>query len=199
MEADLASRQFNPHTEWVLDKMIFKKITVCFFVSKIDLFASRLNHQVPLYMSRDPDPGSIELGQMEEFYPLASCTSFTHYPEGAAGQGDNTASCSQLARATKVSVIVSDADRSPTAATNQGVAANPAISTQDDLPTVAFSAHDSMAHIRKRYRTAGLSSEVMKILLTSWSAQPPRKGTVLPGILWPSGAPVMDCVQFQHL
>ena len=29
--------------------------------------------------------------------------------------------------------------------------------------------------------------------------QPPRKGTVPPGILGPSGVPVMDCVQFQHL
>ena len=106
---------------------------------------------------------------MEEFYSPASCTSFTHYPEGATGQGDNTASCSQLNRATVVSGIVSDADRSPTAATNQGVAANPAIPTRDDPPTVAFSAPDSMAHIRKRYRTAGLSSEVIKILLSSWS------------------------------
>ena len=77
---------------------------------------------------------------MEEFYSPASCTSLTHYPEGATGQGDNTASCSQLAQATVVSEIVSDADRSPTAATNQGVAANPAIPTRDDSPTVAFSA-----------------------------------------------------------
>ena len=59
VEADLASRQFNPHTEWMLDTTIFKKITVCFFVPEIDLFASRLNHQVPLSMSRDPDPGSM--------------------------------------------------------------------------------------------------------------------------------------------
>lgn len=51
--------EFNPHTEWMLDRVIFKKITVCFFFPEIDLFASRLNHQVPTYMSRDPDPGSI--------------------------------------------------------------------------------------------------------------------------------------------
>ena len=59
VETDLASRQFNPHTEWMLDKTIFKKITVRFFVPEIDLFASRLSHQVPLYMSWDPDPGSM--------------------------------------------------------------------------------------------------------------------------------------------
>ena len=112
---------------------------------------------------------------MEEFYSPASCTSSTHYPEVAAGQGDDTASCSQLARATVVSGIVSDDDRSTTAATNQGVAANPAIPTRDDSPTVAFSAPDSMAHIRKRYRTAGLSSEFIKILLSSWSPATQKK------------------------
>ena len=148
----------------------------------------------PLCVS-GPGPGvddsrcfSAELGQMEEFYSPASCTSLTHYPEGATGQGNNAASCSQLARATVVSGIVSDADRSPTAVTNQGVAANPAIPTRDDSPTVAFSAPDGMAFHRRLSRFS-----------SPRGLQPPRKGTVPPGILGLSSVPVMDCVQFQHL
>ena len=64
----------NPHTEWMLDKAIFKKISVCFFAPEIDLFASRLNHQVPsmcLGTQTQVDDSrcfSAELGQMEEFY-----------------------------------------------------------------------------------------------------------------------------------
>ena len=165
----------------------------------------------PLYVS-GPRPWvdgsrcfSAELGQMEEFYSPASCTSLTHYPEGVAGQGDNTASGSQLARATVVSGFVSDADRSPTAATNQGVAVNPAIPTRDDSPTVAFSAPDSMAHIRKRYQTAGLSSEVIKILLSSWSPATQKRYSA-PWNTWaqwctshglcPVSAPVTDVLSF---
>ena len=78
---------------------------------------------------------------MEEFYSPAGCTSLTHYPEGVAGQGDNTASCSQLAQATVVSGIVSDADRSPTAATNQGVAANQRICTLKTTSQNIFNAN----------------------------------------------------------
>ena len=86
-----------------------------------------------------------------------------------------------------------------------GVAANPAIPTRDDSPTVAFSAPDSMAHIRKRHRTAGLSSEVIKILLSSWSPATQKKYSA-PWNAWaqwctshglcPVSAPVTDMLSF---
>lgn len=58
VEADTASREFNAHTEWMLRKDVFRDITRRFYVPEIDLFASHLNHQVPLYVSRLPDPGA---------------------------------------------------------------------------------------------------------------------------------------------
>ena len=58
VEADAASREFNVRTEWMLRKDVFRDITCRFYLPQIDLFASRLNHQVPLYVSLLPDPGA---------------------------------------------------------------------------------------------------------------------------------------------
>ena len=45
--ADIASRQIESRTEWTLDKKIFQSICQKFYKPEVDLFASRLNHQVP--------------------------------------------------------------------------------------------------------------------------------------------------------
>ena len=210
VEADLASREFNPHTKWMLDKTIFKKITVCFFVLVIDLFASHLNHQVPLHMSRDPDPGSMAADAFRQSW--GRWKSFIHLPivflsriiQKVRQDRATTLLVAPNWPGQLVSGIVSDADRSPTAATNQGVAANPAIPTWDDSPTVAFSAPDSMANIRKCYR-AGLSSEVIKILLSSWSPATQKRYSALWNTwaqwctnhrLCPISAPVTDVLSF---
>ena len=55
VEADTASREFNMRTEWLLQQDVFQDITRHFYVPEIDLFALRLNHQLPLYVSRLPD------------------------------------------------------------------------------------------------------------------------------------------------
>ena len=59
VNADTASRQFNPRVEWTLDPSIFRKILDRFYLPEVDLFASRLSHQVERYISRYPDPGAI--------------------------------------------------------------------------------------------------------------------------------------------
>lgn len=56
VEADKASRQFNDRTEWMLDKAVFSKITTVFFLPDIDLFASRINRQLPRYGAWHADP-----------------------------------------------------------------------------------------------------------------------------------------------
>ena len=57
-EADYASRNFNNHTEWMLDPIIFQQITTQYYTPEVDLFLTRLNHQVPQYVARYPDPGA---------------------------------------------------------------------------------------------------------------------------------------------
>jgi hypothetical protein len=59
IEADLASRVFNDQTEWKLDPFILSVVYEFLGMPQIDLFASRLNHQLPLYVSWIPDPSAI--------------------------------------------------------------------------------------------------------------------------------------------
>ena len=50
-EADRESRQFNVRTEWQLESDIYHSIPKQFGQPSIDLFASRLNKQCPVYAS----------------------------------------------------------------------------------------------------------------------------------------------------
>lgn len=54
--ADTASRKFNDRHEWKLDEHIFRELCHIFGTPNIDLFASRLNRQVPQFCSWRPDP-----------------------------------------------------------------------------------------------------------------------------------------------
>ena len=66
VEADAASREFNMHTEWMLRKDVFQDITHHFYVLEVDLFVSRLNHQLSLYVSRIPDPGASAVDAFQQ-------------------------------------------------------------------------------------------------------------------------------------
>ena len=61
IEADKSSRQFNERTEWQLKPGIFSTVTDILGVPEIDLFACRLNHQLPKYVSWKPDPGACHV------------------------------------------------------------------------------------------------------------------------------------------
>ena len=74
-EADFMSRHFNDRTEWMLDKNSFEKIVAKYGTPVIDLFASRLNAQLPRYISWLPDPNAesvdaftLDWGKFALFY-----------------------------------------------------------------------------------------------------------------------------------
>jgi len=58
-EADRESRHFNDRTEWQLASDVYYSITGQFGQPSIDLFASRLNKQCPVYASWRPDPDAM--------------------------------------------------------------------------------------------------------------------------------------------
>lgn len=58
VEADRQSRYFSDNKEWMIRSDIFQQITDLWGEPSIDLFASRLNHQVSCYVSWKPDPGA---------------------------------------------------------------------------------------------------------------------------------------------
>ena len=57
--ADNDSREFDDSTEWMVSDLVFKTITDLFGTPAIDLFATRLNHKLPIYVSWKPDPYSV--------------------------------------------------------------------------------------------------------------------------------------------
>lgn len=57
--ADFYSRNFSDSTEWKLKEAIFERLCKQFFVPDIDMFASRLNHQVTRFVSWFPEPGAF--------------------------------------------------------------------------------------------------------------------------------------------
>ena len=53
--ADDLSRKFNDDIEWMLEKNLFIEICTKFGCPEVDLFASRINYQLPKYFSFYPD------------------------------------------------------------------------------------------------------------------------------------------------
>ena len=54
--ADFKSQHFEDNTEWSLSPVLFRKLTQQFSIPQVDLFASRLNHQVGTFVSWKPKP-----------------------------------------------------------------------------------------------------------------------------------------------
>ena len=64
--ADKESRSIHDNMEWRLNPELFDKITKQWGTPDIDLFASRLNFQVPKYFSWKPDPGALAVDAFME-------------------------------------------------------------------------------------------------------------------------------------
>jgi len=62
VEADRQSRRSHSQLEWTLDRTIFRDcINAAKVEPNIDLFASRINHQLQPYVSWHPDPGAVAI------------------------------------------------------------------------------------------------------------------------------------------
>lgn len=59
--ADFESRQRNEDTEWQLNNLAYRTVVQNLGEPDIDLFASRLNHKCPKYVSWHGDPNSIAI------------------------------------------------------------------------------------------------------------------------------------------
>ena len=61
IEADFESRHFSDDTEWELHDTNFQRICETWGEPSVDLFASRLNHKTPSYVSWRYDPGAFAI------------------------------------------------------------------------------------------------------------------------------------------
>ena len=68
IQADWQSRNHRESSDWKLNPKIFSQIVKIRGIPQIDLFASRLNHQLPKYMSWHPDPGSCAVDSLQHYW-----------------------------------------------------------------------------------------------------------------------------------
>ena len=64
--ADRESRSIHDNMEWQLDKALFRDLCKIWGTPEIDLFASRLNAQLPRYFSWKPDPCASAVDALSE-------------------------------------------------------------------------------------------------------------------------------------
>lgn len=77
IEADKESRSFNSDLEWSLNQNVFEEISNIHIGLSIDLFASRLNHKLPKYVTRRPEPYAFAI---DAFSPTWSNNFFYIFP-----------------------------------------------------------------------------------------------------------------------
>ena len=84
--ADLLSRSNQVQsTEWSLHPQVFKQICQKWFTPHVDLFATHLNHKLPLYVSLIPDPRAWDIDARNINW--TNLTAYA-YPPTAPSQGD---------------------------------------------------------------------------------------------------------------
>ena len=77
--ADLLSRSNQVQsTEWSLHPQVFKQICLRWFTPHVDLFATRLNHKVPLYVSPVPDPNAWDIDALNKNW--SGLTAYAYRP-----------------------------------------------------------------------------------------------------------------------
>ena len=68
IQADWQSKNHRDSSDWKWNPKIFPQIVKIRGIPQIGLFASRLNYQLPKYMSWHPDPGSCAADSLHHFW-----------------------------------------------------------------------------------------------------------------------------------
>ncbi|XP_028403388.1 uncharacterized protein LOC114526085 [Dendronephthya gigantea] len=138
--ADRRSRQFKDEHEWQLNKLYFQQILINYPNINVDLFASRLNHQLENYASWEPDP---------------------YYGPSDRNIGGPTLADSGMVH-TPVAIIA-QSTMGPRPASRHDVEP----STVQNTPNPKAKA-DSMPCIRESLANFQLSEEVTQVIMSSW-------------------------------
>ena len=87
--ADLLSRSHQVQsTEWSLHPQVFRQICQMWFTPHVDLFATHLNHKLPLYVSPIPDPQAWHIDALNINWTGLTPYAYPPSPYGSPSQGD---------------------------------------------------------------------------------------------------------------
>ena len=76
VHADKLSRATNFDLEWMLNIKVFEKLDSIYGPHELDLFASRINHQLPRYVSFLPDPNAEAVDAFSVSWTNINCYAF---------------------------------------------------------------------------------------------------------------------------
>lgn len=156
------------HTEWTLHAGVLKHVFSCLGTPHVDLFATRLNHQLPTYVS--PVPDSLALGGRLFEHDLGGHARLRIPPFSAAVSGDTQDQHRVVSGVIDCSTLAGPAVVQSSVVTSGG---NPHLSSTQERPTVSTSVsvvpcqsgHAPSARIRSMQRCMqekGFSEQVAK-------------------------------------
>ena len=82
--ADQESGEVKGHTDWLLNREVFRKILHRFPCLNVDLFASRLTYQLPRFFSWRPDPAAEATDAFQKNWK--SLSGYTNPPWNLVGR-----------------------------------------------------------------------------------------------------------------
>ena len=168
--ADTESRTVRDRTDWKLSPEIFSQINQIFGPLEVDLFASRLTHQLPRYFSWRPDP----LAEATDAFRQDWVCQPTLVPYGESSESsDGTGSPD---RPSGSSVEGSTLVPSPSESIVGVPSTDPLTSRPDSEPLRTGAAGTDapasrVAYLREKFNDSSLSEEASSLLLASWRSK----------------------------
>ena len=154
--ADLELRSERDWSDWMLAYEVFQKINQIFGPLEVDLFASRLTHQIPRFFSWKMDPLAEAVDAFQQDWK--SVNSYANLPWCLIGHVLNNLGDSSVERSSLVSSSPKDAKRLSMTHPSSGISAaegGGSEGTRND-PSVS-----RVACLRERYRVSQLQTSCL--------------------------------------
>ena len=174
--ADKKSRVFQDSLEWMLHPAVFQALQKEVGCFSIDLFATRVNHQVPAFVSWRPEPGAVATDafnvkwdfQLAYLFPpfcmIKRCLRKNSARSGTLCPDHTSVEKQPLVSSHSISVSRATIASAKTAGSSE------TSRHRKDTPPVPSKKLQAgcMAHFRAKLAKEGFSQKVSDILLSSW-------------------------------
>ena len=172
--ADIESRATRDWNDWKLDPALIRPlITEC----QVDLFASRLSHQLPQYVSWRPDPNAMFTDAFTVSWSNLKAYAFPPFnliqavlQKSKTRERNSGISSPSVVSPAMVASPNRDVDRLPGLLRQRFSPSERHVRSNSGTPAISQSQIGRMESIRQRYTTAGLSGTAIELLSKSVKA-----------------------------
>ena len=175
-EADKESRLFNDRTEWNLKREIFAQITTHWGTPEIDLFATRLNTQLPKFVSWKPDPASCFVDAFTISWKSLYFYAFPPFCQiqrclqkifvGTSTSGNHDPTC--LAYSSLVATTAKNVNCNPISLAKAGGPTFTITLSSNTTPLKEEIDYAGMSPVWQSIQDRGISEAAAKLIIASW-------------------------------